>query len=77
MIHKDEIIAAHDSDAKYYAGTVSPSTKLSTDSCQLYDSFAFPLKFKVTHSSVLAWRIPGTGEPGWLPSMGSHKVGHN
>ena len=27
-----------------------------------------------THSSVLAWRIPGTGEPGALPSMGSHKV---
>ena len=30
-----------------------------------------------THSSVLAWRIPGTGEPGRLPSMGSHGVGHN
>ena len=30
-----------------------------------------------THSSVLAWRIPGTGEPGWLPSMGSHRVGNN
>ena len=30
-----------------------------------------------THSSVLAWRIPGTGEPGGLPSLGSHKVGHD
>ena len=30
-----------------------------------------------THSSVLAWRIPGKGEPGGLPSMGSHKVGHD
>jgi len=30
-----------------------------------------------THSSVLAWRIPGTREPGGLPSMGSHRVGHN
>ena len=30
-----------------------------------------------THSSVLAWRIPGTGEPGGLPSMGSHRVRHN
>ena len=30
-----------------------------------------------THSSVLGWRIPGTGEPGGLPSMGSHKVGHD
>ena len=30
-----------------------------------------------THSSVLAWRIPGTGEPGGLPSMGSHRVQHD
>ena len=30
-----------------------------------------------THSSVLAWRIPGTGDPGGLPSMGSHRVGHD
>ena len=30
-----------------------------------------------THSSVLAWRIPGTGEPGGLPFMGSHRVGHD
>ena len=29
------------------------------------------------HSSVLAWRIPGTAEPGQLPSMGSHRVGHD
>ena len=29
------------------------------------------------HSSTLAWRIPGTAEPGGLPSMGSHRVGHN
>ena len=32
---------------------------------------------KATHSSILAWRIPGTGEPGGLPFMGSHRVGHN
>ena len=31
----------------------------------------------VTHTSFLAWRIPGTGEPGGLPSMGSHRVGHD
>ena len=30
-----------------------------------------------THSSVLAWRIPGMGEPGGLPSMGSHRVGYD
>ena len=34
-------------------------------------------KEMATHSSVLAWRIPGTGEPRGLPSMGSHRIGHN
>ena len=34
-------------------------------------------KEMVTHSSVLAWRIPGTGESGGLPSMESHRVGHD
>ena len=34
-------------------------------------------KEMATHSSVLAWRIPGMGEPGWQPSMGSHRVGHD
>ena len=42
-------------------------------------TFHFPAleKEMATHSSVFAWRIPGTGEPGGLPSMGSHRVGHN
>ena len=45
--------------------------------------FSFTFRFHAlekemaTHSSVLAWRIPGTGEPGGLPSMGSHRVGHD
>ena len=49
---------------------------------QLND-FTFTFQFHAlekemaTHSSVLAWRIPGTGEPGGLPSMGSHRVGQN
>ena len=49
---------------------------------QLSD-FAFTFHFHAlekemaTHSRVLAWRIPGTGEPGGLPSMGSHRVGHD
>ena len=34
-------------------------------------------KEMATHSSDLAWRIPGTAEPGGLPSMGSHTVGHD
>ena len=42
-------------------------------------TFHFPAleKEMATHSSVLAWRIPGTGEPGGLPSMGSHSVRHD
>ena len=45
--------------------------------------FPFTFHFHVlekemaAHSSVLAWRIPGTGKPGGLPSMGSHRVGHD
>ena len=34
-------------------------------------------KEMATHSTVLAWRIPGAGEPAGLPSMGSHRVGHD
>ena len=34
-------------------------------------------KAMATHSSTLAWRLPGTGEPGGLPSMGLHRVGHD
>ena len=47
------------------------------------EDFTFPFHFHalekemVTHSSVLAWRIPGTGEPGGLPSMGSLRVGQD
>ena len=46
-------------------------------------NFTFTFHFQAlekemaTHSSVLAWRIPGTAEPGGLPSMGSHRIGHN
>ena len=49
---------------------------------QLSD-FTFTFNFRAlekemaTHSSVLAWTIPGMGEPGGLPSMGSHRVGHD
>ena len=42
-------------------------------------TFHFPAleKEMATHSSIPAWRIPGTGEPGGLLSLGSHRVGHN
>ena len=44
---------------------------------QLHFHFHALEKEMATHSSVLAWRIPGTGEPGGLPSMGSHRVRHD
>ena len=44
---------------------------------QLHFHFHAMEKEMATHSSVLAWRIPGTGEPGGLPSMESHRVGHD
>ena len=56
-------------------GSLKSQTRLS--------DFTFPFHFlalkkeMATHSSDLAWRIPGTGEPGGLPSMGSHRVGHD
>ena len=56
-------------------GVVKSQTRLS--------NFAFTFHFHAlekemaTRSSVLARRIPGTGEPGGLPSMGSHRVGHD
>ena len=54
----------------------------SKSQTQLSDfTFSFHLhaleKEMATHSSVLAWRIPGTGEPGGLPFMGLHRVGHD
>ena len=55
----------------------------STKSQTQLSGFTFTFHFHVlekemaTHSSVLAWRIPGTGETGGLPSMGSHRVGHD
>ena len=62
-------------------------TGLPLANCSLLDeatslslfTFHFPAleKEMATHSSVLAWRIPGMGEPGGLPSMGSHRVGHD
>ena len=47
-----------------------------SDGIKLFRSYSME-KEMATHSSVLAWRIPGTGEPGGLPSMGLHRVGHD
>ena len=54
-------------------GVTRSRTRLS------YFTFTFHAleKEMATHSSVLAWRIPGTGQPGGLPSTGSHRVGRD
>ena len=49
----------------------------TTERLHFHFSLSCIEKEMATHSSVLAWRIPGTGEPGGLPSMGSHRVGHD
>ena len=56
-------------------GVAKSQTRLSAFTFTFY--FHALEKEMATHSSVLAWRIPGTGEPGGLLSMGSHRVGHN
>ena len=49
----------------------------TTERLHFHFSLSALEKEMATHSSVLAWRIPGTGEPGGLVSMGSHRVGHD
>ena len=55
-------------------GVAKSQTRLSNFTFTFY--FHALEKEMATHSSVLAWRIPGTGEPGELPSVGSHRVRH-
>ena len=57
----------------------SPGGRAESDKTDFTFTFHFHAleKEMATHSSVLAWRIPGTGEPGGLPSVGSHRVRHN
>ena len=56
-------------------GVTRSQTRLSDFT--LFFHFHALEKEMATHSSVLAWRIPGTGEPGGLPYMGSHRVRHD
>ena len=64
-------------------GIYPKETKIEKDTCiPLFIAALFTIartwkKEMATHSSVLAWRIPGTGEPGGLPSIGLHRVRHD
>ena len=49
----------------------------TTEKLHFHFSLSRLEKEMATHSGVLAWRIPGKGDPGGLPSMGSHRVGHD
>jgi len=62
-----------------WRATVHEVTKSRTRLSYFTFTFHFDTleKERATNSSVLAWRIPGMGEPGGLPSMGSHRVGHD
>ena len=66
-------------DGGAWKAAVHGVTKSRTRLSDLTFTFHFHAleKEMATHSSVLAWRIPGTAEPGVLPSMGSHRVGHD
>ena len=57
-------------------GVTKSGTRLS-DFTFTFQNFHALEKEMAPHSSVLAWRIPGTGDPGGLPSLGSHRVGHD
>ena len=56
-------------------GVATGQTRLSDFTFTFY--FRALEKEMATHSSVIAWRIPGTGKPDGLPSMGLHRVGHD
>ena len=66
-------------DRGVWWATVHGVAKESDMTKRLHFHFSFHAleKEMATHSSVLAWRIPGSGEPGGLLSMGSHRVGHD
>ena len=58
------------------SGGLQPMGSLESDMTERLHFHALE-KEMATHSSVLAWRIPGTGEAGGLPSVGSHRVEHD
>ena len=69
----------HPMDGGAWWATVHGVAKSRTQLSDFPFTFSFHAleKEMATHSSVLAWRIPGMGEPGGLPSMGSHRVRHD
>ena len=83
LIPSSGLYAPFGSYLEILALTLLPGPPFWLSSQTWLSDFTFTFHFHAlekemaTHSSVLAWRIPGTGEPGGLLSMGSHRVGHD
>ena len=77
--HSSTLVWKNPMDGRAWWATVHGVSKSWTRLSDFTFTFHFHAleKEMATHSSILAWRIPGTVEPGGLPSMGSHRVGHN
>ena len=77
--HSRPFLATHPMDGGAWWAAVHGVAKSRTRLSDFTFTFHFYAleKAMATHTSILAWRIPGTGEPGGLPSMGSHRVGHD
>ena len=71
------IVSENPMDGGAWWATVHGVAKSRTQLSDFTFHFHALEKEMASHSGVLAWRIPGTGEPGGLPSMGSHRVGHD
>ena len=78
-IHSSTLAWKNPMDGGAWWAAVHGVTKSRTRLSDFTFTFHFHALEKeiATHSSVLAWRIPGMGEPVGLPSMGSHRVGHD
>ena len=72
MAVREQIFFSFLSSLRSHLGEVPSSSPWRAAIADDYDILTE--KAMATHSSVLAWRIPGMGEPGGLPSMGSHRV---
>ena len=77
LLQSKELEKACDRDIRSWTES-APSLVLARELYTFLIGYTInPENEMATHSSVLAWRIPGTEEPAGLPSMGSHRVGHD
>ena len=75
IVLRELLALSNTKEAQEDTGKTSPASLIDCESPGIFCKWLE--KEMATHSSVIAWRIPGTGEPGGLPFLGSHRVGHN